>query len=48
MTLDTRIALLLVDELVAALRANNPDTFKCWLRGGVEDLGKSVVDELLL
>ena len=44
----TRIALFLLNELVSALRANDPGTFKCWLRGGVEDLGKSVVDELLL
>lgn len=45
---DTRIALFLMGELVAALRANDPDAFKCWLSGGVQDLGEPVVEELLL
>ena len=48
MPLYTRIALFLLNELVSALRANDPDTFKRWLRGGVEDLGKPAVEELLL
>ena len=30
MTSDTRIALFLMGELVAALRANDPDLFKRW------------------
>ena len=38
---ETRIALLLLGELVSALRANDPDAFKRWPVGGVEDLGKS-------
>ena len=38
MTQDTRIALFLMGELVAALRANDPDPFKSWLPGGVQDL----------
>ena len=37
----TRIALLLLEELLAALRANDPDTFKRWPVGGVEDLWRS-------
>ena len=45
---DTRIALFLMGELVAALRANDPDLFKRWLSGGVQDLGEPVVEELLL
>ena len=45
---DTRIALFLMGELVAALRANDPDAFRCWLSGGVQDLGELVVEELLL
>ena len=45
---DTRIALFLLAELVAALRANDPDTFKRWLYGGIEDLGEPAVTELLL
>ena len=45
---DTRIALFLMGELVAALRANDPDLFKRWLYGGIEDLGEPAVTELLL
>ena len=48
MTRDTSIALFLMGELVAALRANNPDLFKRWLYGGIEDLGEPAVTELLL
>ncbi len=48
MTRDTRIALFLMGELVSALRANDPYAFKCWLSGGVQDLGEPVVVELLL
>ena len=32
---DTRIALFLMGELVAALRANGSDLFKRWLFGGL-------------
>ena len=45
---DTRIALLLLGELIAALRANDPDTFKRWLCGGIQDLGEPAVTELLM
>ena len=45
---DTRITLFLLAELVAALRANDPDLFKRWLFGGIEDLGEPAVTELLL
>ena len=48
MTRDTRIALFLMGELIAALRANVPDLFKRWLYGGIEDLGEPAVTELLL
>ena len=48
MTQETRIALFLMGELVAALRANDPDLFKRWLYGGIEDLGEPAVTELLL
>ena len=47
MTQDTR-TLFLTGELVTALRANDPDLFKRWLLGGVQDLGEPVVEELLL
>ena len=39
---------MLLEELLAALRANDPDTFKRWLYGGIQDLGESAVTELLL
>ena len=45
---DTRITLFLLAELVAALRANDPDSFKRWLYGGIEDLGEPTVTQLLL
>ena len=48
MTQDTRIALCLMGELVAALRGNDPDPLKRWLYGGIEDLGEPAVTELLL
>ena len=48
MTRDTRIALFLLGELVSALRANDPDLFKRWLSGGIQDLGEPAVTELLL
>ena len=40
---DTRIAMFLLAELVAALQANDPDSFKRWLYGGVQDLGEQAV-----
>ena len=48
MSQDTRIALFLMGELVAALRANDPDTFKRWLCGGIQDLVEPGVTELLM
>ena len=48
MTQDTRIALFLMGELVAALRANDPDLFKRSLHGGIQDLGEPAVTEMLL
>jgi len=37
---DTRIALFLLEQLIAALQANDPDTFKRWLYGGIQDMGE--------
>ena len=42
------IAWFLMGDLVAALRANDPDLFRHWPSGGVEDLEKPVVEELWL
>ena len=47
MNQETRIALLLMVELVTAIRANDPDTFKGWLSGGIQDLGKPAVTEMM-
>ena len=44
---DTRIALFLMGELVAALRANDPDLFKRWLYGGIKGLGEPTIEKLL-
>ena len=48
MTHDTRIALFLTGELVAALRANDPESFRGLLSEGIQELGVTEVAELLL
>ena len=48
MTRDIRIALFLIGELVAALRANAPDAFRGLLSEGIQELGVTKVEELLL
>ena len=48
MTRDTRIALFLIGELVASLRANDPESFRGLLSEGIEELGVKEVEELLL
>ncbi len=45
---DTRIGLFLKADLFAALQANDLDTLKQWIYGGIQDLGEAVVTELLL
>ena len=35
-------------ELVTALHVNDADLFKCWLSGGMQDLGEPMVVKLLL
>ena len=48
MTFDTQMKLALLQELLLALRANDPDGFKPWLSLDIEQLGKPAVIELLL
>lgn len=48
MTHDTQVHLLLLSELVFALRDNDAETFKRWLAGGIQDLGKPAVEELIV
>ena len=45
---DTRITLFLLGEFIAAPQANGPETFKRRLYGGIPDLGKPAVTEVLL
>ena len=45
---DTRIALFLMGELVAAVRANDSDGFRGLLSEGIEELRVTEVEELLL
>ena len=40
--------LSLLQELLLALRANDPEGFKAWLSLGIERLGKRAVIELLV
>jgi len=42
------IALFLTGELVAALRANDPDAFRDQLSEGIQELGTTEVKETLL
>ena len=42
------MTLALLQELLLALRANDPDGFKAWVSLGIERLGKPAVIELLL
>ena len=48
MFFETQMHLLLLSELVSALRANDSDTFRRWLSGGIQDLGRPAVEELML
>ena len=48
MTFDTQMTLALLQELLLALRDNDPDAFKGWLSLGIEWLGEPAVTELLL
>ena len=43
-----RLGALPAEQLIAALQANDPDTFKRWLYGGIQDLGEQAVTELLV
>ena len=48
MTLVTQMTLALLQELLLALLANDPDAFKAWLSLGIRDLGEPAVTELLV
>ena len=40
--------LLLLLELVFALRTNDAATFRQWIAGGIQDLDKPAIEELLI
>ena len=46
MTLDTKMTLALLQELLMALRANDADGYKSWLALGIEQLGREVAGEV--
>ena len=46
MTLDTKMTLALLQELLMALRANDADGYKSWLALGIEELGMEVTGEI--
>ena len=46
MTLDTQMTLVLLQELLMALRANDADSYKSWLALGIEQLGRDVAGEV--
>ena len=48
MNRDTRIALFLMGELIAVLRTNNSEAFRDLLSEGIQELGVTEVEELLL
>ena len=48
MTFDTKMTLALLQKLLLALRANDPDDFKTWLSLGIERLGEPAVIELMV
>jgi len=45
---DTQMHLLLLSEMIAVLRTNDPDAFKQWLADGVHELGEPGVAELMV
>ena len=46
MTLDTKMTLALLQELLMALRANDADGYKPWLALGIEQFGRDVTGEV--
>ena len=48
MTTGTQMTIALLQELLLALRDNEPDAFKAWLSLGIERLGEPAVIELML
>jgi hypothetical protein len=47
MTVDTKMTVELLQELLLALRADDAEYFKEWLVLGLERLGRLVINELM-
>ena len=48
MFFETQMNLLLLFELISALRVNDSGTSRRWLAGGMQDLSRHAVEELML
>ena len=46
MSLETKMAMSLLQELLLALRANDALSYKCWLALGIDELGEEVAAEV--
>ena len=46
MTLETKMAMSLLQALLLSLRANDALSYKCWLALGIDELGEEVVAEV--
>ena len=46
MTLDTKMTLALLQELLIALRSNHADRYKSWFALGIQELGRDVAGEV--
>ena len=46
MSLETKLAMSLLQELLLALRANDALSYKCWLALGTDELGEEVAAEV--
>ena len=46
MPLDSQRTLVLIQELLMALRANDADGYKSWLALGIEELGRDVAGDV--
>ena len=46
MSLETKMAMSLLQALLLSLRANDAVSYKCWLALGMDELGKEVAAEV--
>ena len=46
MSLETKLAMSLLQELLLAIRDNDALSYKCWLALGIDELGEEVAAEV--